>query len=84
MHINSVTASANFGLTTNTCTGANIAPGGSCSLGVVFSPTNPGALKGSITVSSGANNYSLVINASGTAVYPLDFTVASVSLMTRL
>jgi uncharacterized protein DUF1573 len=79
VHINSVTASANFGLTTNTCTGANIAPGGSCSLGVVFSPTNPGALKGSITVSSGANNYSLVINASGTAVYPLDFTVASVS-----
>lgn len=79
VHINGVTPSANFGLTTNTCTGANIAPGGTCALGVVFSPTNPGALKGSITVISGANNSSLVINASGTAVYPLDFTVVSVA-----
>lgn len=79
VHINNVTASANFGLTTNTCTGANLGPGGTCTLGVVFSPTNPGALKGSITVSSGANNFSLVLNASGTAVYPLDFTVTSIA-----
>jgi hypothetical protein len=79
VHINSVSASANFSLSTNTCTNANLGPAATCTLGVVFTPTNPGALKGSISISSGANNYSLVINASGTGTYPLAFNVASLA-----
>jgi hypothetical protein len=80
--ISAVSISANFNLSTNTCTGATLAPGATCSLGATFAPTNTGAIQGAIKVTSNANNGTLTIPVSGTSVYPLSFSVASLAFPT--
>jgi hypothetical protein len=84
--VNTVHISANFNLMTNTCTGATLGPAATCSLGVSFTPSNPGTLKGSVAVfsapngsSPGANNSGVLVNLSGTGAYPMTFNVSSVA-----
>jgi hypothetical protein len=51
--IASIAASANFG-TTNTCAGI-VAPAGSCTINVTFSPTATGTLTGTLTITDNSN-----------------------------
>lgn len=77
--INNVSVSANFKLSSNTCSGVTLAATKTCTLGVQFAPTNPAALKGAVTVTSTGDNPTMVVSLAGTGVYPLSFSVASLS-----
>ncbi len=54
-----------FGL--NTCTGANLAPGGSCTVEVFFRPTALGAQSALLNVSSDVGTKSVALSGSGVA-----------------
>jgi len=69
-------ASDPFVIADNGCT-LDVAPGGSCTLGIVFRPTSAGIQTGSLTVSSNSVNGDTSVSLSGTAV--LSIPVASVS-----
>ncbi len=62
--VSSVSVTGAFGQT-NTC-GSSIAAGGSCTVGVTFTPTATGTTTGTLTVASNATNPSLTVALSGT------------------
>jgi hypothetical protein len=63
----SLKASSGFALVNNTC-GATLGPQGSCTTGVVFSPTSAGAQQGTLTITGSAG--------SGASALPVSATVA--------
>ncbi len=68
---------ADFALTSNTCTGASLASGASCSVAIAFNPSAGGLRVGTVTVASGAG--SAAINVSGTGKAVLAFSPASLN-----
>jgi hypothetical protein len=77
LHISSlaVTGDPDFFTLTNNCVGgAGVAPGGSCSVQVVFSPHTAGSGSATLTIGSDAANGPVSVPLSGTGV---DFTVSA-------
>ncbi len=60
-----VTVSAGFNIASNTC-GATVAAGGTCSVGVTFTPTATGAATGTLTFTDSAANSPQTVTLSGT------------------
>jgi len=59
--------SAPFSLVDNTCSGATVASGGACTVGLRFAPTATGSFSGSLSVSSNdASDPVVTVTASGT------------------
>jgi hypothetical protein len=81
--VNSVVASGDYSLTT-TCVGS-IAPSGTCSVNVSFTPTVTGTILGAVTITDNAPNSPQLINLSGVglvtlAVAPSSLTFAATSV----
>jgi len=75
-----VSASAEFALTSESCTAAPVVAGNSCSAQVSFNPTIGGQITGTLTIADNAINGSLVIPLSGTGQdFVLSATSASAS-----
>ncbi|MGA2649199.1 MAG: choice-of-anchor D domain-containing protein [Terracidiphilus sp.] len=60
-----VTVSPQFSLTQNSC-GSSLASGASCTVGVVFQPTAPGKITGTLTVTSASAANAATVALSGT------------------
>jgi len=52
-------SSAQFQITSNTCNGATLAAGATCTVGVTFNPTSPGLIGGILTVAGGGGEKGL-------------------------
>jgi hypothetical protein len=68
LHIGSITPSTNFS-ETNTC-GISLAPGTACTITVTFTPTQVGAISGTLTISDAELNSPHLLKLSGTGVNP--------------
>jgi len=55
-----------FPISSNSCTGANLAPGASCSVGVKFGPTGLGSRSATVTISSNGAGSPHAVALSGT------------------
>jgi len=69
--------SSDFDLTSNTCAGATLANGATCTVAIAFSPAGSGARAGTVTVGSSAGN--VVINVSGTGTSQLSFSPSALN-----
>lgn len=81
--ISSLSASGNYAVTGNGLTpckaGGVLASGGSCTLGVTFTPTYLGSIKGAVVVTDNAGVNQQVLNVSGTGVLPVVFSPTSLT-----
>ena len=68
LHIDTATPSGDFTITSDTCSGNNLAPAGSCTVGVKFSPTQTGIRSGSLTITDDALNSPQSVALSGTGI----------------
>jgi Ca2+-binding RTX toxin-like protein len=57
---------AEFAIASNTCTGVRVAPGGSCALGVTYTPTAPGTDSATLTLASNGGGAPHVVQLTGT------------------
>ena len=64
--IGSLNASGEFGLASDTCTGATVPPAGTCTFTVAFQPTAPGDRASSITIPSDAARTTNTVSLKGT------------------
>ncbi len=69
LNIGSITTSADYPMTT-TC-GSTLASLGTCTVAVTFSPSFPGAIKGTLTVVGSVTGDYLVIPITGTGQFPM-------------
>ena len=69
LNIASITTSADYPMTT-TC-GSTLASLGTCTVTVTFSPSFPGAIKGTLTVVSSVTGDYLVVPITGTGQFPM-------------
>lgn len=64
-----VMITTNYALASQGCTGAlPPGPGGSCSIGVTFTPTSPGAKPGTVTITDNATGGTQKVTLSGTGI----------------
>jgi hypothetical protein len=68
LRINTVTASGQFAISSDTCSGNDLAPNATCTIGATFSPTQTGALSGDLTISDDAANAPQSVELSGTGI----------------
>jgi hypothetical protein len=80
--VNSITASGNFAITSNSC-GSSMSAGASCTLAVAFAPAVAGALTGSLAVSDGAPDSPQTIALSGSGDLPLTISPATLAFGTE-
>ena len=64
--MSSAVTPSQYAITSDTCSGNTIAAGGTCTIGVTFSPTATGALTGSLTVTTGAATPTTKVSLTGT------------------
>jgi len=76
LDIYSITPSANFGISANTC-GATLAVGKSCTVSVVFSPMQGGQLTGNLTFTDNAPNSPQQVSLTGTGIPQAALTPSS-------
>src|SRR5208282_2413489 len=76
LDISSITASANFAVSKNTC-GATLGAGKKCKVSVTFTPTELGLLKGSLTFTDNAPNSPQTVTLSGTGIQPVTLVPGS-------
>ncbi|MBZ5560734.1 MAG: choice-of-anchor D domain-containing protein [Acidobacteriia bacterium] len=74
----SIATSAGFAVASSTC-GAGIAAGGSCAVGVTFSPTAIGSATGTLTFTDSAMTSPQTVNLSGTGSAPVTFSSSSLN-----
>jgi HYDIN/CFA65/VesB family protein/centrosomal CEP192-like protein len=80
LFINSVSTTGNFAITSNNC-GTSLAPGGSCQLGVSFTPQSTGTLTGTLTISDNSSTGSMqTVILTGTGLGIPIASLAPVSL----
>jgi hypothetical protein len=80
--VNSITASGNFAIASNTC-GSSLAASATCMVGVTFKPSISGALSGSVAVSDSAPDSPQTIALSGTGNLPLTISPATLAFGTE-
>jgi hypothetical protein len=74
--ISSITASANFAISSNSC-GATLVAGKKCTVGVTFTPAALGAVTGTLTFNDNAANNPQTVTLSGTGITPATLTPAT-------
>jgi hypothetical protein len=79
--INSVAATGNFGVASNTC-GSSLGAGASCTVNVTFTPSISGSLTGSLAISDSAPDSPQTVALSGTGNLPLTISPTTLSLGT--
>jgi hypothetical protein len=79
--INSITATGNFAVASNTC-GSSLAAGATCKANVTFTPAVGGALTGSLAISDSAPDSPQTVGLSGTGSLPLTLSPATLSFGT--
>jgi Abnormal spindle-like microcephaly-assoc'd, ASPM-SPD-2-Hydin/Kelch motif/Galactose oxidase, central domain len=72
LHITSVAPSGEFGISSDTCTGNDLAAGATCAIGATFSPMQTGALTGHLTITDDATGspQSTALSGSGILAPP--------------
>ena len=80
--INSITASGNFAIASNTC-GSSLSASATCMVGVTFTPSISGAISGSLAVSDSAPDSPQTIALSGTGDLPLTIAPATLAFGTE-
>ena len=82
VHVNSVAVSGanagDFQLSANTCSGANVAGGSSCTVSVTFHPTAGGARAGTLTFAEPAGTQTVALSGTGTTTPPCDTGLLSI------
>jgi len=68
LHINTAVPSGKFAITSDTCSGNDLAPSATCTIGAVFKPTQTGALSGNVTITDNAANSPQSVALSGTGI----------------
>ena len=68
--IGALSITGNFALSSNTCTSATVAPAGTCTFGVTFSPASTGAKVGSVSIPSNTPTTPTSVALSGTCITP--------------
>jgi hypothetical protein len=63
-----VTATGDFQVGANNCTGTTLANGGSCTVGVTFRPSGSGSRTGALTVNSSSTPASITVQLQGNGV----------------
>jgi centrosomal CEP192-like protein/ASPM-SPD-2-Hydin domain-containing protein len=76
LDINSITTTSNFTQTTTTC-GSTLAAGKSCTISVTFTPTQTGALTGTLSVNDNGTNSPQTVSLSGTGQAQATLTPAT-------
>ena len=79
--INSVTATGNFAIASNTC-GSSLAGGATCTVKATFTPSVGGAITGSLAISDSAPDSPQTVALSGTGNLPLTITPATLAFGT--
>jgi hypothetical protein len=64
------TNAGDFAISSNTCTGARVASGAACTVGVKFKPTATGARSATVTIPPNAAGSQYVVTLSGNGVTP--------------
>ena len=72
--------SSDFSLSSNQCTGATIAAGGSCSLTVTFTPSGAGARTATLSFGDDASGGGQQVSLSGAAIQAVGLTVRPAAL----
>jgi uncharacterized repeat protein (TIGR01451 family) len=76
--VTSAAASGPFAVTSDACTGAGpIAPGGTCQIAVVFSPSASGPASGTMTVSSDAGKATVALSGIGSPLADLNVSIGA-------
>ncbi len=78
----SIAPTGDFAIASNTC-GASVKGGAKCAVGVTFSPTDVGALAGTLTFTDSASNSPQTVSLSGTGSAPVTITPASLTFVSR-
>jgi hypothetical protein len=80
--INSVAATGNFAVASNSC-GSSLGAGGSCTVNVTFTPSISGSLTGSLAISDSAPDSPQTVALGGTGNLPLTISPATLSFGTE-
>ena len=68
LQIDAVVPSGDFVIKSDTCSGNDLAPAASCTIGTTFSPTQTGTLSGSLTISDDAAGSPQAVALTGTGI----------------
>ena len=68
LQINTVTPSGDFSLSSDGCSGTNLAPSANCVVSVVFTPTQTGTRTGTLTIVDDASNSPQKVTLSGKGI----------------
>jgi len=79
--INSIGATGNFGVASNTC-GSSLGAGASCTVNINFTPSISGSLTGSLAISDSAPDSPQTVALSGTGSLPLTISPATLAFGT--
>jgi len=71
LNMQSASASGDFAISSDTCSGTSVSAGGMCTISVTFTPTQTGSLTGTLTISDNAADSPQQISLSGTGTQPL-------------
>jgi uncharacterized repeat protein (TIGR01451 family) len=76
--VTSAAASGPFAVSSDACTGAGaIAPGGTCQIAVVFTPSSTGPASGTLKVSSDGGTATVALSGSGSPVADLNVSIGA-------
>ena len=77
-----VATAGDFAIASNTC-GTSVAAGAACKIGVTFSPSEAGALSGTLTFTDSAPNSPQTVALSGTSSLPVTISPATLTFASR-
>lgn len=70
LNMASASVSGDFAISSDECSGTSVAPGGTCTISVTFTPTQTGSLTGALTISDNAADSPQQVSLSGTGTQP--------------
>jgi uncharacterized repeat protein (TIGR01451 family) len=70
LHMSGASASGDFAISSDTCTATAVAPGGTCTISVTFTPTQTGSRAGTLTISDDAADSPQLVSLTGTGTQP--------------
>jgi uncharacterized repeat protein (TIGR01451 family) len=82
LQMNTATASGDFAIPSGSdmCSGTTVAPGGTCTISVTFTPTQTGSRTGALTISDNAADSPQQVALSGTGAQPaLSLSVSTIA-----
>ena len=68
LHVSSTSAGGDYSVSTDTCTGASVAPNATCTIGVTFTPSVKGTDNGTLTIASDAASSPDHVPLTGTGI----------------